>query len=63
MCNECGGQITLISYKWNNDKNTMTYVYRCEKCGDIKEFSFEIKNELLKNIIDNSSNFYNKYNL
>jgi hypothetical protein len=62
MCNECGGQITLISYKWNNDENTMTYVYRCEKCGDLKEFNFEIKNEMLKDLIDNSE-LYNKYNL
>ena len=62
MCKDCGGEMALISYKWNNEKNIMTYVYRCEKCGDRKEFSFEIKNEVLKDMID-SSDFYNKYNL
>lgn len=62
MCNECGGQITLISYKWNNDTNMMTYVYRCENCGDIKEFDFEIKNEMLEDMLTNFD-LYRKYNL
>ena len=62
MCNNCGGQMELISYKWNNDNNTMTYVYRCKGCEDIKEFSFEIKNDLLQEMVSNLD-MYNKYNL
>lgn len=62
MCKECGGQINLISYKWNNDTNIMTYVYRCEKCGDIKEFDFEIKNEMLEDMLTNFD-LYRRYNL
>lgn len=62
MCKFCGGQLELISYKWNNEENTMTYVYRCKSCDDRKEFSFEIKNELLQDMISNPE-LYNKYNL
>ena len=62
MCNNCGGEIKLISYRWNNDNNTITYVYKCEICENRKEFTFEIKNEKLKDIINNDS-LYRKYNL
>ena len=62
MCNNCGGEIKLISYKWNNENNTITYVYKCESCEDKKEFTFEIKNEKLKDELIND-NLYRKFNL
>lgn len=62
MCKTCGGELKLISYKWNNDNNTITYVYKCEGCEERKEFTFEIKNDTLHDVLLNN-NMYSKYNL
>ena len=31
MCNNCKGNLKLISYKWN--KESLLYQFKCEECG------------------------------
>lgn len=58
---KCADHMALISYKWNNKDNSVTYVYMCKICNKVEERVVH-NSEGLVNMF-NGSEMYNKYNL
>ena len=60
--NCCERNSKLISFKWDENDNVIE-VYRCKECGKIIEVFVEAEDVDLKELIINSGDFYNRYNL
>ena len=58
---KCEDHMSLISYKWNNNDNSVTYVFMCRICNKIEERVVCNTSGLIN--MFNSSEAYNKYNL
>lgn len=61
MESKCKHEMSLISYKWNNEDNSVVYTYMCKLCNKIEKrivCDFNGVQDLL-----NASEFYNNYGL
>lgn len=57
----CKHKMVLVSYKWNNEDNSVVFTYMCKLCDKIEKrivYNFNGVQDLL-----NASEVYNKYNL
>ena len=62
MCNNCKGEMKLISYKWDREENLIIYTYKCDCCGEMKTKCGILSDRQLKDILINEES-YNKFNL
>ena len=62
MCDNCKNDLSLISFKWDNEENIIIYKYQCKKCSELKTKCGILSDRQLKDILINEE-VYSKYNL
>lgn len=62
MCNKCNGEMKLVGYKWDREKNLVIYRYWCNDCGEeVTKYGILNDKQLKENLVDEEA--YNKFSL